>query len=527
MIPGVDVPTNPRVKRVRTRVRGLRRHFERGCEADMKQKMLERVLPDGYQSEKLVAARKNFWEYCKLMDPRFFKDSRPHLKELADTLQALDAGTLIAPDGSVCRRLAITEPSRHGKSYTMNRFNQWCFGKNPIDESIINVSYNDTVSKIFSRRVRDAIDATKIDPRFTIFSDVFPGVKIKFGEAAADMWSLEGSFFSFLGTGMRGTVTGIGCKKLVIDDPIKSSIEANDDFLLNKIWTYYTDTLLSRVEKGGLIIMIMTRWATGDLIGRVLDAEPGKWHVLKQKACLDEKKGIMLCPDLLPFDEYMAKKKLTSPEIFAANYQGEPMDAKDRMYEAFNTYDKLPEVTSDGKPVKQFVTAYVDTADTGDDFLCAAIADVIDGEGYMRDTVYTDAKMEVTEQAVAKALYQAMANECYIESNNGGRGFARNVERILYQQYGWRKTNIIWVQQRQNKIARIRTESTFVTNHIRMPEDWATRWPDYYSAMRFFKNKGKNAHDDGPDATTGLAEVIQRGANMRTRFYSGRGARRR
>ena len=492
----------------------------------MAQKMLERVLPEGHRTKKLVLARENFWEYEKLMNPRFFKDSRPHLKELADTLQALDAGTLIAPDGSVCKRLAISEPSRHGKSYTMNMFNQWCFGRKPLDESIINVSYNEKVSTIFSRRVRNAIDATKIDPKFTIFSDVFPGIRIKLGEAAADMWSIDGSFFSFLGAGMGGTVTGIGCKKLIVDDPIKNSYEANNDNVLNDIWEYYTDTLLSRVEEGGIIILIMTRWATGDLVGRVLDAEPGKWHVLKQKACLDEQKGIMLCPDLLSFESYQAKKKLTSPEIFAANYQGEPMDAKDRMYEAFSTYEKLPEVTLDGKPVVRFVTAYVDTADTGDDFLSAECADVIDGEGYMRDVVYTDAKMEETELAVARMLYVNAVNECYIESNNGGRGFARNVERILWQRYNWRKTNIIWVPQHQNKISRIRTESAFVTNHIHMPADWATRWPAYYSAMRFYKNKGKNAHDDAPDSTTGLATVIQRGASMRKKFYSGRGARR-
>jgi predicted phage terminase large subunit-like protein len=492
----------------------------------MAQKMLERVLPEGHRTAETVAARESFWAYCKLMNPRFFKDNRPHLKELADTLQALDAGTLLAPDGSVCKRLAINEPSRHGKSYTMNMFNQWCFGKNPVNESIINVSYNEKVSTVFSRRVRNAIDATKLDPKFTIFSDVFPGVKIKYGEAAADMWSLEGSFFSFLGAGMGGTVTGIGCKKLVVDDPIKNSIEANNDNLLEEIWDYYTDTLLSRLEEGGLIILIMTRWNTRDLVGRALDAEPGKWHVLNHKACLDEKEGRMLCPDLLSFESYQDKKKLMSPEIFMANFQGEPIDANGRLYAGFATYGKLPETKADGQPIVQHVTAYVDTADTGDDFLCAVIADVIEGEGFMRDTVYTDEPMEATELAVAKALYQAAVNECYIESNNGGRGFARNVERILWERYHWRRTTIIWVAQRQNKIARIRTESPFVMNHICMPEDWATRWPMYYNAMRNYQNKGKNAHDDAPDATTGLAEVIQRGGAMRKKFYSGRGKRR-
>ena len=89
------------------------------------------------------------------MNPAFFREDRPHLRELAETLQALEEGTLKAPDGSVCRRLAISEPPRHGKSYTMTLFNQWCFGRNPQDR-IINVSYNELLSGRFSKGVRTA-----------------------------------------------------------------------------------------------------------------------------------------------------------------------------------------------------------------------------------------------------------------------------------------------------------------------------------------------------------------------------------
>ena len=67
----------------------------------------------------IMAGRESFWEFCKLNNASFYKDSRPHLKELCDTLQALFEGRLIAPDGKVCKRLAISEPPRHGKSYTM------------------------------------------------------------------------------------------------------------------------------------------------------------------------------------------------------------------------------------------------------------------------------------------------------------------------------------------------------------------------------------------------------------------------
>ena len=123
---------------------------------------------DGPEAERYRQARDSFWDYCRLMNPAFFREDRPHLRELAETLQALEEGTLKAPDGSVCRRLAISEPPRHGKSYTMTLFNQWCFGRNPQDR-IINVSYNELLSGRFSKGVRDGIDATKIDPNYTVF----------------------------------------------------------------------------------------------------------------------------------------------------------------------------------------------------------------------------------------------------------------------------------------------------------------------------------------------------------------------
>lgn len=191
---------------------------------------------DGPEAERYRQARDSFWDYCRQMNPAFFREDRPHLRELAETLQALEEGTLKAPDGSVCRRLAISEPPRHGKSYTMTLFNQWCFGRNPQDR-IINVSYNELLSGRFSKGVRDGIDATKIDPNYTVFSDIFPGVRIKYGDAAAQLWSLEGSYFSFLGAGMGGTITGVGCRKLIIDDPIKNHLEANNDNILAEQWS--------------------------------------------------------------------------------------------------------------------------------------------------------------------------------------------------------------------------------------------------------------------------------------------------
>jgi predicted phage terminase large subunit-like protein len=469
-------------------------------------------------------ARDSFWTFAKLMNPSFYKDSRPHLRELCDTLQALAEGRLEAPNGKTCRKLAISEPPRHGKSYTMNLFNQWCFGRDQKD-SIINVSYNEKLSGRFSKGVRDGISATRIDPRFRVFADVFPGVKIKDGDAAAQLWSLDGSFFSFLGAGMEGTITGVGCKKLIIDDPIKNHLEAYNQDTLEAQWEYYTNTLLSRVEEGGIIIIVMTRWAMGDLVGRVLAAEPDEWYELNQPACLDEKNGRMLCPELLSFSSWKAKKGLMADDIFKANFQNTPMDKKGCLYEGFATYSEWPTDAAGNKKRGKRVS-YTDTADTGADYLCMISAEIVEGQGYVMDVIYTDEPMEKTEKMVARSQYEHAIDEAVIESNNGGRGFGRNVERILWETFKSRRTKIIDKNQRQNKESRILTEAPFVMRNILFPEDWARKWPLFYKDLNGYQRKGKNAHDDAPDCATGLAEYLQRGAGGRKQFPSGKGARR-
>ena len=83
------------------------------------------------------------------------------------------------------------------------------------------------------------------------------------------------------------------------------------------------------------------------------------------------------------------------------------------------------------------------------------------------------------------------------------------MERILWERYRNRHCTIKWFHQNENKQARILAGSSYVMNHLYMPDDWMVRWKDYYTAMTGYKATGGNAHDDAPDGTTGLAELIQ------------------
>ena len=462
----------------------------------------------------LERCRASLWEFQKQRDPKFFKDSRPHLKQIADVLQGVFERKMLKPDGTPYRKLVLSIPPRHGKSYSMAGFNQWAYGQRH-DTRIGVISYNDILTGRFSQGVRDQIAEEKATPDQIVYSDIFPEVRLRYGDSARGIWALEGEYFSFLATSFGGTMTGIGFNIGIIDDPIKLPEEAHNDDFLDAQYAWYTDAFLSRLEEDAMVVIVMTRWASRDLAGRVMADEPDDWLYIKMETPMEN--GEMLCPELLSRRTYDARARVTSPEIMAANYHQTPVDLKGALYQSFATYDLPPNALAARR------MCYIDTADTGADYLCAIAADVVEGEGYVLDVLYTDAPMEQTELQTARMLYELRATECIVESNNGGRGFMRSVERILWEKYRWRGTRFTPRNQRDNKVARMLTQSPFVERHIKYPDDWKRRWPDYAQAMIRFQRKGRNAHDDAPDATTGLAEAIQGGLSRRRVFYSGRG----
>lgn len=451
---------------------------------------------------KLALARKDFFSYCNLKAPDFYKKDRKYLVELCNEFQAF-----YESDDEV---LIVNMPPRHGKSRTAGLFVEWVLGRNK-NEKIMTGSYNEILSTVFSKNVRNSIQEVKVDENKIVYSDIFPNTRIKQGDGAMNLWSLEGSYNNYLATSPTGTATGFGCTLMIIDDLIKNAQEAYNEEVLQKHWDWFTNTMLSRLEEGGKIIIIMTRWATGDLAGRALEhykEQGAKVRHISMKALQED--GTMLCPEILSRKSYEAKCKAMGIEIASANYQQEPVNIKGRLYTSFKTYTKLP-MDEKGNLLFTSIRNYTDTADQGDDYLCSINYGVYNGEAYVLNVLYTKQPMEVTEPAVAKMLYEDKVNIADIESNNGGRGFARQVERILHEKYRSNRVQINWFHQSKNKKARILSNSTWVMNHVYFPVNWKDRFPEYYEAMSKYQKEGKNLHDDAPDATTGIAEKINAG----------------
>ena len=434
---------------------------------------------------RLELARRDFFEYCKLTAPDFYKDDRLFLKDMCNQLQDFYE--------SKDRFLVINLPPRHGKSRTASKLVEWILGKN-TKEKIMTGSYNEILSGTFAKSVRDEIASEKTEG-IIAYSDIFPNTQIKYGESSANKWALEGSGqANYLATSPKGTATGFGCTIMIIDDLIKNVEEAYNENTLQKQIDWFNNTMLSRTETGFKLIIIMTRWANGDLAGYILENYNNVRHI-NYKAVKDD--GTMLCDDILNKEDYLLKTKNMNKDIVYANYQQDPIDVKNRLYSAFKTYDKLPPA--------HYIMNYTDTADEGKDYLCSIDYQMYNNSYYILDVIYTQDSMEITEPAVAEMLTKDHVGYSNIESNNGGRGFARNVISNL-RKLGNRHTNVRWFHQGENKMARILSNSTGVMNNIYFPINWEDTWPEFAKHLKHYVRTGKNQHDDAEDCLTGVYE---------------------
>ena len=444
---------------------------------DVKEKIKEQA--------RLELARRDFFEYCKLTASDFYKEERVFLKDLCYQLQ-----DFYKSDEKIC---VINMPPRHGKSRTAGKFVEWVLGTNP-NEKIMTGSYNEDLSSSFAKSVRDTIASEKTEG-VIVYNDIFPNTKIKDGEATQKKWALAGSKVSnYLATSPTGTATGFGCTIMIIDDLIKNAKEAYNENTLKNHIDWFNNTMLSRTENGFKLIIIMTRWSSNDLAGYILENYPNVRNI-NYKAVQED--GSMLCENVLSKEDYEFKTKNMNKDIVYANYQQEPIDVKNRLYSKFKTYEKLPPA--------HYIMNYTDTADEGDDYLCSIDYQMYNNEHYILDVIFTQEPMEVTEPAVAEMMTKDNVGNANIESNNGGRGFARNVQKKLKQLKNTH-TKVNWFHQGENKVARILSNSTGVMNNIYFPINWEDKWPEFAKHLKHYVRTGKNEHDDAEDCLTGVYE---------------------
>lgn len=291
-------------------------------------KKTARSLSDSIRSEirqAKLGRPLTFGEWCAEVTPRFNWKFR-HLVYLRDQLDRLTRGEI--------NKLMIFMPPRHGKSEQITiRYPAWFLERFPERKVIIG-AYNQTLSNKFSRKTRK-ISAQRM--------------ALSAERTAVEDWETEeGGGLRAVGVG--GGITGQGGDIIIIDDPVKSREEANSPAYREKVWDWYTDDLYTRLEPGGALILIMTRWHVDDLAGRILKSEDGEnWTVVCLPAFaevndpLGRKEGTALCPER--FDEEKLKKiKLVMGASFEALYQQRPVAAEGAIFkrEWWGYYKALP-----------------------------------------------------------------------------------------------------------------------------------------------------------------------------------------
>lgn len=417
------------------------------------------------------------------------------------------------------KKVIINIAPRYGKTeIAVKNFIAEGLGLNP-KAKFIHLSYSDDLARDNSKGVQEIMETQEYQRLFTA-KPTSPNTKKWYTEEGGGLYAVSSA----------GQVTGFGAGLVDMEeedglesalDELQSAIEADENFggaiiiddpikpddalsstVREKVNKKFDTTIRNRVNSRNTpIIIIMQRLHEDDLCGYLMRQEPGEWEVL-ELPCIytnDDGEECSLWPFKHTLEELKALRE-KNPFVFDTQYMQDPKPLQGLMYEnGFREYEALPVARGMRKK------AYIDTADTGKDYLCAICYIETDSGNYVIDILYTQKPMEYTEPKTAEMLSKHDIKEAIIESNNGGRSFARAVEdkcRIL----GNNKTSFKWFFQGENKQVRIFSNSAAVQNLTFVPKGWDKMWPEFYRSLTGYMKIGKNDHDDAPDALTGTIE---------------------
>jgi len=220
-----------------------------------------------------------------------------------------------------CKRLIINLGPRHTKSeFGSFLLPAWFLGRFP-NKKVIQCSHTADLAVGFGRKVRNLVDSPA-------YQEVFPNVGLRSDSKAAGRWntSAGGDYFAI---GVGGAVTGKGADLLIIDDPHseqEAAIAASNPEIYDKVYEWYTSGPRQRLQPGGAIIIIQTRWSKRDLTGQVLEAAMQRgneaWRVVEFPAILPS--GKPLWPEFWSLEELEATREAIDISKWQAQYQQNP-----------------------------------------------------------------------------------------------------------------------------------------------------------------------------------------------------------
>lgn len=273
--------------------------------------MLDLILELEEAKEK-EASRSDFLSFVRKMWPAFIGGR--HHEIMADAFERVANGEL--------KRLIINMPPRHTKSeFASYLFPAWYLGRYP-EKKIIQTAHTAELAVGFGRKVRNLIGQDD-------FQSVFPGIELSSDSKAAGRWNTNkrGDYFAI---GVGGAVTGKGADVLIIDDPHseqEAALGAYNPDVYDKVYEWYTSGPRQRLQPGGSIIIVMTRWSTRDLTGKIIKSITQKegvddWEVIELPAIMPS--GDPLWPEFWPMDQLESLRAELPVAKWSAQYQQDP-----------------------------------------------------------------------------------------------------------------------------------------------------------------------------------------------------------
>ena len=269
------------------------------------------TLADYETSVKRERAQVDFMSYVAEMWPGFVNGR--HHKVMAKKFRDIAEGKI--------KRLIVNMPPRHTKSeFASYLLPAWFLGKFP-NKKIIQCSNTAELATGFGRKVRNLVGSEQ-------YAKVFPNVSLRQDSKAAGRWSTNhnGEYFAI---GVGGTVTGKGADLLIIDDPHseqEARLAASSPEIFDSVYEWYTSGPRQRLQPGGSIVIVMTRWSKKDLTGRILQSalerDGEKWELIEFPAILPSENP--LWPEFWSYEELSALRDELPPAKWNAQYQQSP-----------------------------------------------------------------------------------------------------------------------------------------------------------------------------------------------------------
>lgn len=419
-----------------------------------------------------------------------------HHAAIANALEAVEAGTI--------KRLVITMPPRHGKSELASiQFPAWYLGRNP-DRRVILASYADSLALTFGRQIRNLVHDDE-------FSALFPGVDLARDSTSADHWNIAGRRGGLIAAGVGSGITGHGADLLIIDDPVKDASEADSPTVRGSKWEWYTRTAYTRLQPGGAIVLIGTRWHVDDLIGRALAQDTEQWHVLHLPAI--DAEGRALWPERYPIDELHKIRDAIGLRAWESLYQGRPVLESGGIFERgwFGLVDVAP---VGGRDVRFWDFAATEAKLRGDpDYTAGVKMRYVTGRWFVLDVVHVQANPADVDRIVVNTAAQdgrACAIRWEAEGGASGKRDSRHLATMLagYDAQG--------VRPQGDKVLRAKPFAAQVkAENVKLV---AGRWTaNYLDELASFPY---GSHDDQVDATSGAFGELVTGNVNRARVHN-------